>query len=277
MNTSQAPSKNIIVRFPILAMYVIMFVLAWAVLIPEALASRGLVSFQVPPLLAILVGWAPAIAATIVTLAISGRQGLRELFRRFLIVRVSIGWYLMALFFIALAILGGIVLNVLFRGAKAAIPAASAAWWQVILAFVVAVLVGILLNTEEIAWRGFALVRLRAKYNALTAAILIAIPEALFHTPIFFDKSIAFYQTVGWVSFTIFSLALSIIYAWMFVNTKGSLLLVAVLHASQNAWANLLSDNSAPSFYFTVGLLVIVAAAVVAFTGKNLSRQPQKD
>ena len=274
MKRSQVAFRNIIGRFPLLSMYVIMFLLAWAVLIPDALASQGLVSFRIPRMLPFLSGWAPAVSAIIVTLVISGGQGLRELFSRFLIVGVPVGWYLMALFLLALAILGGIALHILFGGSSPAVPASGAPWWRIIAVFVVTVLLGILVNTEEIAWRGFALVRLSAQYNALTAALLIAIPETLFHMPYFFNKSIAFYRTVGWFSFTVFSLALSVVYAWTFFNTKGSLLIVTLLHASQNAWAGLLSDNSARPFYFTVALLVLFAVAVVAFSGKNLSRLP---
>lgn len=63
-------------------------------------------------------------------------------------------------------------------------------------------------------------------------------------------------------------------HTWFFNNTRGSLLIVTFLHASQNAWANLLSDNSARPFYFTVGALVIVAViVVVTFGPARLSRK----
>ena len=51
-------------------------------------------------------------------------------------------------------------------------------------------------------------------------------------------------------------------------------MLVTILHASQNTWANLLSDNTARPFYFTVVLLAVLAVAVVvAFGPARLSRQ----
>jgi membrane protease YdiL (CAAX protease family) len=261
-------------KHPVLAMYVLMFALAWVVLVPEALASRGLLPFQMPMALSFLTGWAPAIAALVVTGQAEGRTGVRNLLGRFLIFRVGLRWYAVALSLIAVAILGGIGLHVLFGGAMPVIPVAGAPAATVIFAFVVTMLLGILLNTEEVAWRGFALPRLQARHGALVAALQAAVPESLLHLPYFFNKDVDFYQNVGLISFTVFSIALSVLYAWMFNNTKGSLVLVTLLHASQNTWANLLSDNTARPFYFTVILLSLLAVAVVLVFGPaRLSRQ----
>jgi hypothetical protein len=56
-------------RRPLLAMYVLMFALAWAVLVPQALASRGLLAFQVPMAVSLLAGWGGA--ASFVMISIS--------------------------------------------------------------------------------------------------------------------------------------------------------------------------------------------------------------
>lgn len=74
----------------------------------------------------------------------------------------------------------------------------------------------------------------------------------------------------------LFSFVMTIIYTWLFNSTRGSLLIVTLLHASQNTWANLLSDNQAAPFYLTVGLLAVVVVAMVTIYGaQNLSRRPR--
>jgi membrane protease YdiL (CAAX protease family) len=271
---STAGVSSWIRRHPLLTLFALVYLFEWIILIPLALSSQGLFP-QVPAILGLAGGWGPALAAIIVTGITEGRKGVRTLFARFLIWRVGIQWYIIALFGLAAAILGGIGLSVLFGGARPLIPAMGFPLPTVVFAFVVTLLFGAVFNTEEIAWRGVALPRLQATHSALVASLILAVPEGLSHLPNFFNKSIAFYQTVGLVAFMLFSIAMTIVYTWVFNNTRGSLLVVTLLHASQNAWANLLSDNSARPFYFTVGLLALVAIIlVIAFGPARLGRTP---
>jgi hypothetical protein len=59
--------------------------------------------------------------------------------------------------------------------------------------------------------------------------------------------------------------------------TRGSLLIVTFLHASQNAWANLLSDNTLPPFRFTVGLTWMIALALILITKGQMGYEPAKN
>lgn len=257
-------------RNPLTSMYIIMFSVAWSVMIPQALYSQGVLSAPLPEFIEILTGWVPGIAAVIVSAVIAGRAGIRDLLRRFLIWRVGLRWYLVSTFLLAALILGGIGLHVSFGGAMPVIPAAESPLWQVALVFLVFVLLGALINTEEIAWRGFALPRLQARHGALIAGLFIAIPEVLFHLPVFWVNENPFFQTVGIYWFSAFSVAAVIIYIFVFNKTKGSLLIVTLLHASQNAWANLLSDNSVRPFQFTVALAWMIALALIVSTRGKL-------
>src|SRR5262245_26031604 len=229
----QSGLKSFVQRYPVVTMSVITLIFAWPGLIWEALYSRGIVASQSPLILSLLIGWVPGISAVVVSAIVAGRAGMRDLLRRFLIWRVGVVWYVVAFFMLAVFILGGIGLHVLFGGAMSSIPAAGAPLWQAALAFIVTMFLGVLINTEEIAWRGFALPRLQAKYGVLVACLLLAVPESMLHLPYFWNKDVAFYQTVGIFWFTAFNLALVFIYAFMFNRTKGSLLIVTIAHASQ--------------------------------------------
>jgi uncharacterized protein len=275
LTSNETGLKAFVKRHQLISMYVLLFVLAWSVLIPQALYSQGLLSAPLPAFLEILTGWAPGIAAVLVTTTVTGRVGMRELLKRFLIWRVGVQWYLTAFFLLALLILGGIGLHVLFGGAMPAIPAAGAPLWKIAFAFLLFVVLGFLINTEEIAWRGFALPRLQSRYNVLIACVLLAIPEVALHLPLFWVRNNPFYQTVGLFWFSAFSVALVFIYAYIFNKTKGSLLIVTILHASQNAWANLLSDNTARPFYFTVALVWMIAIALIFLTKGQLGHEPE--
>lgn len=260
-------------QYPLLLMYLIMFALAWSIMIPQALYSQGILSAPLPEILEILTGWAPAMAAILVSAALAGRAGISGLMRRFLIWRVGIQWYLIGAFLMAAVILGGIGLHVAFGGQKPAIPAAGAPAWEIALTFLIFVLLGFLINTEEVAWRGFALPLLQVKHGALVAALLITIPEVLLHVPLFWIQD-SFIQTVGLGWFSAFSVAAVFFYVYVFNRTKGSLLIITLLHASQNTWSNLLSDNSARPFYFTVVLTWIIALALIGMTKGRLGYDP---
>lgn len=259
----------------LLVMYLLLFILAWPGLIMDALYSQGIVKWQMPMALSFLVGLAPGVAAIIVAAQVAGRAGIRELLRRFLIVHVGFGWYLVGIFLLAGLILGGIGLSVVFGDSLPIIPAAGASAVNIILSFVVLIVFGVLLNWEETAWRGFALPKLQAKYGVLLGCVLLAIPETILHLPYFWNQDIDFYQTVGVFWFTAFSVAMVFIYAFVFNKTKGSLLIVTLMHASQNAWANLLSDNSLRPFQFTVALAWMLALSLIFMTRGQLGYEPE--
>src|SRR5574342_497214 len=156
-DTKEGGLRSFVRRNALLSMYVLLFALAWPGMILEALYSRHLISTQSPLLVSLLTGWAPGIAAVVVSAVIAGRMGVKDLMRRFLVWRVGLQWYAVAFFLIAVFILGGIGLQILFGGPKPTIPAVGAPPLQVLGVFLVTVLFGFVINTEEIAWRGFAL------------------------------------------------------------------------------------------------------------------------
>src|SRR5688572_11185516 len=88
--------KAFVKRNPLISMYVVMFMIAWPVMVPQALYSQGIISAPLPLLLEILTGWAPVIAAIAVAAVSAGRAGIAELLGRFRIWRVGAQWYRVA-------------------------------------------------------------------------------------------------------------------------------------------------------------------------------------
>ncbi|MFW6115450.1 MAG: hypothetical protein ACOC7Y_00150 [Chloroflexota bacterium] len=76
--------------------FALAFGISWAVLIPEALASAGVLAAQLPAGLIAAAGFGPALAALVTSALEGGMAGVRSLLKRLLILRVSWVWYLVA-------------------------------------------------------------------------------------------------------------------------------------------------------------------------------------
>jgi membrane protease YdiL (CAAX protease family) len=179
-------------------------------------------------------------------------------------------------------ILGGVGLHVLLGGEAPTLPLAGIPPAQVVVVFLVSIAFGFVANTEDVAWRGVALPLLQGRHGALIASLIIGVFEGLTHLPYFFVPG-DFRQQVG-VWFMVFTIAIVILMTWMYNNTRGSLLIVVLYHATQNAWANLLDTNPAPGpndlrpFILAVVLMWVAATIVLVLFGpKRLSRKPDSE
>jgi membrane protease YdiL (CAAX protease family) len=94
-------------------------------------------------------------------------------------------------------------------------------------------------GNEELGWRGFALPNLQRKYNAFLSSIIIGVVWTLWHAPLGIIE-------VGWgtwakdLPFYMISVTgISFVATWLYNNTKGSVLLTMVFHASVNSTQSL--------------------------------------
>jgi membrane protease YdiL (CAAX protease family) len=94
----------------------------------------------------------------------------------------------------------------------------------------------LLLNTEEIAWRGYALPRLLARYSRWRASLSLGLILGLFHIPLFLIKG-GHPAGYPFPIFLVMIIALTVIFTWLAQHTSGSVLLAHLLHQSFNAWA----------------------------------------
>jgi uncharacterized protein len=251
--------------------------LTWPFMIWDALASHGILPFRLPLPVMLLQGYMPTMAAVIVTGRLSGRPGIRALFRKLLIARVEFRWYAFAILAIAGVCIAAILLGNQF-GSPSSVPVLYEKMpplsRPVELLLTVAfyfVLTGVL-NGEELAWRGFALPRLQAKYNAMISSVILSVPFTLFHLPLFFDAE----NNMGtFASFAIRAVALTILFTWLYNHTRGSVLLAYIMHAAFNTWTRVFSIDPGNTFqdWMMTLVMVILAGIVVAVSGaKNLSR-----
>lgn len=280
--TNNNASTSFIERYQIPILFLLVLGLTWPFMIVDVLGSHGILPFRVPVVLWLVYGYMPTLAAVIVIGLTQGREGIRALFKKFLIARVGVKWYLFAIFGLAVTAIVTVILGNQF-GATTDNPLlkpdiAAAGPVVIFLNVTLMFLVRGILNGEEFAWRGVALPRLQAKYNALTSSLILSIPWILFHLPLFFTKG-STQENMSILCYAIQLAATSILFTWMYNNTKGSVLLAYILHASMNTWTEFFAVDSANVFqnWILTGVIVALAVIVLIFSGaENLSRKNQR-
>jgi uncharacterized protein len=220
-----------------------------------------------------LTAYAPTLAALAVAGLMPGGGGIRRLLRPVIHWRVGLHWYAIALVGPILLFLVGDVIRLVsgaaLPGSWLAIPSAAA------FAFLVGALIGGSFG-EEVGWRGLGQRELQQKYGALWAAVLVGVIWSLWHMwPIAAPGGLS---TTTWseTSLTFIRLiSTSVVYAWLFNSTRGSLLIVMLAHAGHNLAVRFVptADSVQHGDPVVTGLYVLAAMAVIAWAGSRwLSR-----
>jgi membrane protease YdiL (CAAX protease family) len=216
----------------------------------------------------ILLGvFCPALVAISLTARSEGSIGVAALLRPLLQWNVGARWYVFAATYIAAIKL---VAALIHRAILGVWPAFGATPLVVMIAATVMSLMVGGQAGEEIGWRGYALPRLASRFGFGFAGILLGVIWALWHLPLFFfpqgDKS---GQSIG--VYVLQVTALSVAITWLYVNTRGSLLLTMLMHAAVNNTKDIVPSvltGATDSFtmqasavaWLTVALLWICAA-----------------
>jgi uncharacterized protein len=230
-----------LIRHPVRWFIALAYGLAWACWLPLLADRQDWVSWTVSPYLHLAGALGPAVAAIIVTSAVAGRVGLRDLARRSVAWRGRLRW-------LALAVLGPLVL---FAVAVLAARIANGTWpdlsrFGASTEYPALPLIGYwAVNLicygygEEIGWRGFLQPVLHRRRSALTAAAMVSVVWAGWHLPLF--GITATYRTMpaaGFIGFYLSLLVASLVLAWLYLRSNGSLLVLAVFHAGYDIVTN---------------------------------------
>jgi membrane protease YdiL (CAAX protease family) len=248
---------------PLLWLVVLAYAFAWLLLVPAMLGARHVLPLTVPGYLLIFpLGYTPAAAALLVTWLTDGRAGLREVAGMLLRWRIPVRYYV--------AVVAGppaVFLLGLGLGAAVGLPLGEfGPAWLISAAYVVNLVLVAAVNGEEIAWRGVLLPMLQARTTALRASMLTGVIEALFHLPLFLTPGTP-QSRIPFHGFLVFSVALAVLFTFVFNATGGSLLAVTVLHGGINASTNVLPVPSSGPVFWLIVILTAALAALVALVG----------
>ena len=172
------------------------------------------------------------------TCVTEGKAGLRRFIRRIVRWRVGIQWYLFVLIGIpAIMTLGTIVLPEIRQSFKLFENPVSELLSYLVFYLYPALLIGGPLF-EELGWCGFALPRLQERFGPMMASLILGLLWAFWHMPIWFSGQWTVPSILNIACYVFFITAVTFIITWLFNNTKGSVLMAIMAHASMDAFPN---------------------------------------
>jgi len=221
--------------------------------------------------LALTGGFGPSLAAVVVVAHGGGRADLRRWLTRCLQWRIGWRWGLLAFVF-PVAFMGLAAATQLALGGT--LPPSPAAGHVGLAAanFLLVFLVGGPLG-EEFGWRGYALPALQLRCGWRVASLLLGVVWAVWHLPLFYsDGTVQSHLPIG--LFALSAIASSVLFAWLFNRSQGSVVPVLVLHTAVNAWSLIIPVMVLPDgsnlrpFQIVVGIQVLTAVALLSFGGR---------
>ena len=187
--------------------------------------------------------WGPTISAILVTWMHEGKTGVKQLLKKLLIWRISVKYYLFAIGLSSfIAILAMLLANLFFNvdlnfsSIPEGIGLEDNDFLLSLLLLPVIFLITCLVGgpiAEELGWRGFAQEKLQIKYGETPSGLIIGFFWILWHLPlmIFLPQGVGHMPTVAYIFVMI---NMSVLFAWLYNKTKGSVLLAIIFHAGIN-------------------------------------------
>ena len=255
-------------RHPLVTFFLLVFILTWVVWVPRASGAPLGVLGQAWT-------WIPAIAALLAAALTGGRGALRELGSRLVRWRVGWQWYVVVILGPAVFSLAVAGVYTLFGGSWAeAAPPAILAGPLLLLPLFLAILTLTDGLGEELAWRGFALPRLLTRYNALVASVVLGVIWALWHLPLLWTEGNGMFHLPVWLLLLDLT-AKSILFTWVFLHTRGSVLIAMLFHGATNLF--LVSPEVVSTGDLEVAVLAMVGkwvlvGIVLVVAGPSLMR-----
>jgi membrane protease YdiL (CAAX protease family) len=252
-------------KHPVMTFFVITFLIGYIAAIPlffTKISALGLIAASSSSL------------GGIVTAALYGKEEVKRLFASLVQFRCGGFSYLSALLLPPALIVGAILVNWLLGHP---FPASDVENWKLILPMFVLSLIQAGLG-EEMGWRGFALPHLMRKTRPLTAAFIIGGVWACWHLPLYFFPGFIQHdvaQTSGFVvAFVIYStfvVAASVIFSWLYLRSRNSLIPAILIHGMLNVcgWYFHYKDTHAYgglTMLIALSLFWVVAAVLVSVT-----------
>jgi uncharacterized protein len=206
----------------------------------------------------------PFVSALIVAGIADGGAGVLRLFRRISRWRAAPKWYAAALgipiliwvTITAVGVLLGTPVTALFSG-LGSIP-------------VVLLVVMVPAFVEEFGWRGFAVPAANRSWSVVTTALVVGLLFLIPHVGLYLPGHI--YENLPIWPLPLLIVSGSILYTWVFVGSRGSALLAALMHASSNGLTPLSRGIDPVLVWQIQGVVVTVFAVAVVLLSARMRR-----
>jgi uncharacterized protein len=232
-------------KHPLIAFFVLAYLLTWWI--------YPLLRFS--PLLGIPGLFGPALAAIIMAAVTGGKAGVKQLLSRVVVWRVGMRWYVIALGLPTVLSFAAAGLHYLLGGARSLQIGAVSVFDFIVFVLVVG---------EELGWRGYALPLLLEQRTALMASLILGVLWGLWHLPTFLVPGTPQYG-LPFPAFVLLTIEYSILMTWVYLHTKGSVLIATLFHGAINLSQGLiLGGVEGSTRYWLLSVVYGVAAVVVA-------------
>jgi membrane protease YdiL (CAAX protease family) len=274
MKYSKFESRNLWLYF------LIAFVFSWIFWIPQALVSTSLllapsifVDFLFSPFNPAAFG--PLVSAFSLTYLNEGKEGMKNLLKRGVDYKFKKRWYV-PIFFLFPIITGGALLLVMLSGESLPELSVLSNPFLIAVGFVYIFFLGGPFQ-EEWGWRGYALNRLQARWNALISSLILGVIWGMWHLPLFFISGTIQSQTPIW-GFMILILCGTILFTWLYNNTDGSILAAMLFHTMNNLSFFIFPtlETTLGGLYLLILNVVFVTAILIIWGPKTLVRETKK-
>jgi membrane protease YdiL (CAAX protease family) len=255
-------TREKVVRHPVGLFCLIAIALTWATQLVFLAAGQDLS----PALLAELVFLLGT--ATAITARTEGRAGVRRLFAGVLRWRLGVARY-------AFLLLAMPLLTMLVAAATGTLRSPDGGWLKMAGVYLfMTVIFGALLGNlwEETAWSGFVQTRLTTRHGLLVGSLLTAIPFFLIHIPLAFSAGNTWHVVaLDLVLLAVAAPFIRYLFGTVLVDTAGSVLAVALLHASFNASGSMAAVDGGWQY---IPAMIVLTLIVVAYRSRRPRRGP---
>jgi membrane protease YdiL (CAAX protease family) len=217
-------------------------------------------------LLALPIGYIPALLAVLVLHRSGSSEDWRAFRQRLTRWRVGLRWYAVALVTLPLVHQAGV-----------ALASQSGGQFPFHLERFALLPLFLIANLgEEIGWRGYALPQLQQRFHSLTASLILGVVWAAFHWVAFLQN-----PTLSWgflVVGSLMLLAMSIVMTWVFNHSRQSVIVATAAHAMYDVVSIgvvPLGETTTPLLAFALGagLMCVIALLLVVVQGMDLGRR----
>jgi membrane protease YdiL (CAAX protease family) len=193
----------------------------------------------------------PAFSAILITRVTEGPMGLKALWERVLLWKVNPLSYGFAIFFPPLLILVQMGIAYLL-GAPVTFFTNG----------IIGLATAILFVGEELGWRGYALPKLLEQRTPIAASLILGVLWALWHLPNFIFPLDGVPALGPFPVVALWIIAQTFLFTWLYINSKGSIIIATLFHASINAFT-FNGMDSTEKWLLQAGLWIIAAVVVI--------------
>lgn len=247
--------------------------------LPLFLILTPLISLSIPlylplppaavPLMMVFV---PALLAILLTALTDGGKDVGALLKKLFQWQNGIKWYVIV---IALAFGLRLMISViaLLLGWISTIQLTP---WSLPQYIIIGVFIMIGAVAEELGWRGYVLPKLLPHHSALYSALLIGVVWGIIHLGLTLPGQ----MNAGsyWLSTILYITGLSIILTWLYIQTRGNLVIPILFHIGQSYFVFLNGGISlTQQLWLMTAITTAISLVLILVFGANLQRNPVKE